>query len=347
MNERDNNIDALKVLANVLVIILHVSATYVTLNIDKLNSSFNFANLIDSFTRISVPLFVMISGYLTLSNPKNRDFKSYYKKLLRTIIYPTLIWSFLYVGLSFMIVRYKDLSDPFISIDDYFQIIINWFLGKPYTHLWYMYMMIGMLAFTPLLIRIKEKLSDKQFLGLGIVMLISGMFISVLINLMWFLLFIEYLGYFILGYSFKKGKNSSQKNLGLVVFGALASACLVYLLTDYNIRDGLFTNKLYFYGNLSPFVITGSLCTFMIFIKLKTIKFNFAYLAGYSGPIYFVHAGVFTLITFIKDYVLRMDFNPLWYIPVVSLFVYLSSLVISIAISYLIKRIRKKMNYDK
>jgi surface polysaccharide O-acyltransferase-like enzyme len=342
MKERDNNLDALRVLANVLVIILHVSATYVTLNIDLINSNFVFANLIDSYTRISVPLFVMISGYLTLSQPHNREFKRFYKKSSRTILIPTLIWSFLYVVLAYVIVRYKALSDPFISIDDYIQIIVNWLLGKPYTHLWYMYMMIGMFAFTPVLFRIKEKLNEKQFQVLGFMMLGLGMIMSVLFNVLWCFLFIEYLGYFILGYCFKKTYASDQKNQWVVLFITLISGFLVFILTDLNVREALFTNKLYFYGNLSPFVILGSLSTFILFIKLKKIKFDFTFLAAHSSTIYFVHAGIFTVVTFLKDYILKIDFSPIWYIPLVSIFVYFSSLVFSILLSNLSKKIRKK-----
>jgi len=341
MKERDHNLDALRVLANVLVIILHVSATYVTLNIDLINSNFVFANLIDSFTRISVPLFVMISGYLTLSQAKNRDFKRFYKKSIRSIVLPTLIWSFLYVVLATIIVRYKALSDPFNSSDDYLQIIINWLLGKPYTHLWYMYMMIGMFAFTPVLIRIKEKLNEKQFLVLGFIMLGLGMIMSVVLNVLWCFLFIEYLGYFILGYSFKKHFSSSEKNQWLLLVIALVSGFLVFGLTDLNVREALLSNKLYFYGNLSPFVITGSLSTFIFFIRLKKIKFDFTFLASHSSTIYFVHAAIFTAVTFLKDYILKMDFSALWYIPVVSLFVYFSSLFFSIILEYTFKKIRK------
>jgi surface polysaccharide O-acyltransferase-like enzyme len=341
MKERDNNLDALRVLANVLVIILHVSATYVTLNIDYINSRFVLANLIDSFTRISVPLFVMISGYLTLSNPKNREFKYFYKKSYRGIVLPTLIWSFIYVLLSFVIVRYKALSDPFISVRDYLQIILNWLLGKPYTHLWYMYMMIGMFAFTPLLIRIKERLSENQFESLGFVMLGVGMLVSVVFNLIWFLLFIEYSGYFILGYCFKRKIKSDQKGLWIFIFISIVSAFSVFLFTDFNVREGLFSNKLYFYDNLSPFIILGSLSTFIVFLKLRRINFDFAYLASHSSTVYFVHAGIFTLVTFLKNYILKMDFSPLWYIPLVSLFVYLSSLLFSILLVYFSKKIRK------
>jgi surface polysaccharide O-acyltransferase-like enzyme len=342
MKQRDNNLDALRVLANVLVIILHVSATYVTLNIEFVNSNFVFASLINSFTRIGVPVFVMISGYLTLSNPKNREYKYFYKKFIKSIVYPTLIWSFLYVILSTVIVSYKALSDPFISLSDYLSILINWLLGKPYTHLWYMYMMIGMFAFAPVLMRIKEKLSDKQFESLGFILLGLGIMINALFNVIWFLLFIEYMGYFIIGYCFKKRIVSDQRDVWKFTLISLLSGFIVFLLTDLNVREGLLTNKLYFYENLSPFVIYGSLSTFILFIKLKKISFDFTFLAAHSSTIYFVHAGIFTLVTFLKDYLLKMDFSPLWYIPLASFFVYLSSLVFSILLAHVSKKIRKR-----
>jgi len=72
------------------------------------------------------------------------------------------------------------------------------------------------------------------------------------------------------------------------------------------------------------------------------LKLEFNFLAVHSGSIYFIHAGVLTVVAFLKDYLLKMDFDPLWYILVVSIFVCVSSLLFSILLSNTFKKIRKK-----
>ena len=54
-------LDYVRAIACCMVVLLHTAAEYV-LKSEGVN--WNFANLVDSFTRVCVPLFFMISGYL-------------------------------------------------------------------------------------------------------------------------------------------------------------------------------------------------------------------------------------------------------------------------------------------
>ena len=76
---------------------IHVSASYVTSNIENLNYNFTVGNFYDSISRYSVPLFVMLSCAFVLSNQKNKDFNIIYKKMLKDIIIPTMVWSLMYI----------------------------------------------------------------------------------------------------------------------------------------------------------------------------------------------------------------------------------------------------------
>lgn len=74
--KRNYTIDTLRTIATLLVVLLHVSAEYV---LDGMNSkiydvSFWVGNIIDSFPRICVPIFVLISGMFLIERSGNLVF---------------------------------------------------------------------------------------------------------------------------------------------------------------------------------------------------------------------------------------------------------------------------------
>lgn len=101
--KRENNLDFLRVIACVMVISIHVSAFYVTKYVETPNFKFTIGNFYDSFTRLAVPIFVLLSGRFALSDERNIHVKYYYKKFFNRIIIPTIIWSLLYFLYSYVL----------------------------------------------------------------------------------------------------------------------------------------------------------------------------------------------------------------------------------------------------
>ena len=62
--QREIWLDFLRAIACILVVLLHTSAPYLYKIQTIPMRSWHVGNYVDSFTRISVPLFFMISGYL-------------------------------------------------------------------------------------------------------------------------------------------------------------------------------------------------------------------------------------------------------------------------------------------
>lgn len=89
-------IDILRVIACLSVIIIHSSATYVTKNW----GSFNFwiGNILDSLSRIGVPLFIMISGALLLDEKYICTKKKIIKHIKKMILF-FIFWSLVYTVL--------------------------------------------------------------------------------------------------------------------------------------------------------------------------------------------------------------------------------------------------------
>ncbi|WP_072053836.1 acyltransferase family protein [Obesumbacterium proteus] len=94
---RDNKkiiwIDYIRCIACLLVIVLHTSAPYLSQNIssyaDGTNSVYyQFANYLDSISRICVPLFFMISGYFFFGEKKPS--RKHFIKILSSLVFYSL-----------------------------------------------------------------------------------------------------------------------------------------------------------------------------------------------------------------------------------------------------------------
>lgn len=128
--ERKYWIDYLRAIACMLVVLVHTSAPYLNklANIPML--SWHVGNIIDSFSRISVPLFFMISGYLFFGDKKPK-LKNYIRILAALTFYSLM--SYLY----FIVFRDIDAMH-----------LLRWVISKPaFYHLWFLYSLIFVYIF--------------------------------------------------------------------------------------------------------------------------------------------------------------------------------------------------------
>ena len=154
--KRENNLDLLKILACIMVIIIHVSAYYV-LSYEKTGGSyFTIGNLWDSFARPAVPIFILLAGKYALSNEKNIEIDYYYKKILKNIYIPTFIYSSLYFVYSYFLIIIKYILN--FEIKDKYSPVKKLIIGVPFYHLWYLYKAIGLYLLVPFLIRLRIKI---------------------------------------------------------------------------------------------------------------------------------------------------------------------------------------------
>ena len=96
--EKENHyywVDILRFISVFLVIIIHVSTPLVNNWREASHRDFMVGNLYDSLSRVSVPIFFMVSGYLLLG--KKESLASFYKKRLKKILFPFVAWSVLYL----------------------------------------------------------------------------------------------------------------------------------------------------------------------------------------------------------------------------------------------------------
>ena len=348
---RENNLDFLRVIACLMVISIHVSALYVSKYSNIANYKFTIGNFYDSFTRLAVPIFVLLSGRFALSDEKNINKKYYYKKILKRIVIPTIIWSLLY-----FIYSYSLEFGYYILYGEYkhniFYPIKSWIIGAPFYHLWYLYMSIGLYLLVPYLLRLKKKIGEKNFFKTGIIFFILGLFIFLFQQFLnyinfyekndifryfkyfWYFnqfKFINYLGYFILGYSLKniKHKNIKFKNM---IYLTIIFLFFMFLTVEILVRNGMLHNADIIYSNNFIFTMGGAISIYLAFnnLKLEDIKYNFSNLAFHSFNIYLVHAGILSIISIFLEKILKYEPNPIWYIPFMICFIFISSYIFSI-----------------
>ena len=87
MNQRNINFDFLRVIASIAVVWLHVSSTVVIKNPDVHGLTWWVGSFANAFSRWCVPLFVMVSGALLLSESSNDAVSVFYKKRAVPVVF--------------------------------------------------------------------------------------------------------------------------------------------------------------------------------------------------------------------------------------------------------------------
>lgn len=232
MDKNENRIlwmDTMRVLACFLVIMAHVIVPYFMLPpLDAASPSFQWSSFYAALVRVAVPLFFMISGALIL--PVRLDTKTFLKKRFSRVFIPFLIWSLIYTAFPW---GYDTLTgESFKTLYPYSRIVpdlgttmrnillipLNFNLG---IHLWFIYVLLGLYLFAPIISPWIAKAGKQQFhyfLGLWAFTLflpyLQLLWPNILGKCSWndypaFHYFSGYLGYMLLGVYFKKFYSAS------------------------------------------------------------------------------------------------------------------------------------------
>lgn len=131
----DNRISILRLSACLLVVFLHASLDTVS----QLGPHWWAGNVFDSFSRVCVPLFLMISGATLLG--RSEPLIDFLKKRIVRIVLPLIFWSLFYL---------EWLSRNGTHTAGWFRAILS---GPVIFHMWYLYAILGIYALVPLLRR--------------------------------------------------------------------------------------------------------------------------------------------------------------------------------------------------
>ncbi|HLA54679.1 MAG TPA: acyltransferase family protein [Flavobacterium sp.] len=323
--------DNLRAFATVSVIILHVSAAVLYQYGSISDFSWWTANVFDSAVRFCVPVFVMLTGALLLQ--KEYPLGVFLKKRLARIVLPFVFWSCIYMVYNF------SQNDENMGIDE----TVKWFFlqiknGSAY-HLWYVYMIIGIYLFVPIIGKFVRNSTEKEILYFLLIWVVTLFVCNPVVskfspdfNLFYFS---GYIGYLVLGYYLSVATFDKRIQ---TVLGLLFACALIFTIfgTGFlSYREGKFEGL--FYNYLTPNVLLLSIGIFLFFknhgianaafIKIRNI------ISKYSYGIYLVH--VLVLMLAAKLGVDGTMTNPIIAIPATTLI----CLGISLSIIYSISKL--------
>ena len=322
MRQKNYNIEVMRVIAFVMVIVIHVSNYFCRAFGAVSMGEYIYSLVINSFARVSVPCFFMMSGALLLGRTEGMD-----KALARAKKFfgVLCVWTLLY----------------FLFNTFYTQQGCNWklLLQKPAeAHLWYLYVMIPVYIVLPFLQALcsglNEKL-EKAFMIVGFLWLTLAHLMQYADLKLYFDLPVFgdrcYIYYLFSGYFIAKHKDKvklSQKNLFLLfVCGSLinvAATCISSILFQRHIEN------IFQYGN--PMVMVSSLAFFAFIMRLGNGNVALSDKAkqwidtssACSFGIYLIH------IMFLDDYKIRVTADEgcvYWILPVLIVVIVVVSFV--------------------
>ena len=332
--------DAIRVFSIIAVIAIHVSSPVVS-SIGLIKSfSWWTGNIINSFCRPSIPLFVMISGLLLLDANRNETIASFFSMRIRKVVVPFIVWGIIYLfWIAFVNERH---ISPCMIIRELIQ-------GPIYNHFWFIYMILGLYLATPILKSFINNTSEaikKYFIVLWFfvssVLPLFYNFINLEIGI-YFVVTTGFTGYYVLGSYLKKTTYTYKKFIISLI--AFTASWIITCIGTLIISDGSHFNDT-FYNYLSPNIFLMSMCMFLLFKfvpyqtlynKFPNIKNMIRRLSDASFAIYLIH--IIILETFhygsIGFSLSGMTIHPLFGIPITTLSVYIISLLIIIIIKRL------------
>lgn len=340
---RNFSLDLLRVLACYLVIHQHASEFYYiqgSTGVVRGDNTF-WIGIITSLGRISVPLFVMISGYFLL--PMKDTTSAFFKKRFTRILYPFIFWC---VGYAVFYVFYR--GDSFQTcLINILNIPVNF--GTEVGHLWYIYMLIGLYLLIPILSPWIRSCSKKELEGYlwlwaftTLLPYIHLVFPQILGECFWnvtplLYYFTGFVGYLVLGYYIKAhGSLSVVKSLVLVVVGYAVTAS-VYCSQVETAVDTPHLELSWSFCSLNVVMMTYGAFSLVKAIKWKGENKFGHLITDVSVKSYGMYLAHIMLLNLYHDLLGNMCSTVLIEVPVIALCTFVTVYVVIKLLSYLPK----------
>lgn len=319
-----------RVIATFAVVVLHVSSSVVCMS--EVGSGYWWVgNFYDSFVRWCVPVFVMISGALLLDPSKNENLTIFYKKRLFRILVPLLFWSIFYLLWATLKGFAKGI--PPSSVD----LVKDLISGKPYYHMWFLYMIITLYLFTPFFRKITSKSTNRE-IEILVILSFSIAALNYLCSKLFFYdsalfsnWFLSYIPFYFLGHLIRNDERTISKYILLFVFflSSFLTAFGCYIVA----KNSDSNTGFYFNGYLSVTVIPMSV-SIMYLLKMlsKSILGEkiIIPLSSLTLGIYLIHPIIIEVLVHIG--LDPLNFNPVMSIPIVAIIVFVCAVILSLII---------------
>jgi surface polysaccharide O-acyltransferase-like enzyme len=291
-------ISNLRLIALYAVIILHCTAPLLMGYGKVPMNDWWMADFLNALVRFAVPAFVMITGALLLH--REYEIGDFLKKRLTRVVIPFLFWSLVYVWYSWYNEEITFGNDAWANIKQVLHLLKY---GSSY-HLWYVYMLIGLYFFIPVIGKFVRNASEKEILYFLIVwfavMLITQPYLSRYNPAVDMHYFAGYAGYLVLGH-YLAFKDFNVKHLRLwMILLFIFSIALIAIGSRWLISYKLWPGTM-FYEPVNPAVLMLSASIFIIvkltvpkvppvIIRIRDFagKYNYGIYLGHALVLYFL-----------------------------------------------------------
>jgi surface polysaccharide O-acyltransferase-like enzyme len=327
--------DAARVLGTVAVVIGHVCDMMVY-NASTGAGDWWVCLFFDSAARWAVPVYIMLSGALLLDPARTETPGEFYAKRLARLGIPVLVWSAFFMWFSVSYTHWNNST----------QVWYDLLLGKPYAHLHFIFRILGLYAFTPML-RVFLAHAPRRMVMQTVLLLlalaaansVAEIFLKTELSV--FLRFVPFLGYFLLGYLLRDIRLTKRALIGCAL---LCGACVcaltggtALLVQSFGFDD---SRSWLLYEFLSPVRVAFAVAAWLIvtncfredWLQSRPGRFVAKVLAPATLGIYLVHP-LFREILYIET----KDFTLFWTnsfvgIPLATLAVYIPSVLFTLVV---------------
>ncbi|MCW4035384.1 MAG: acyltransferase family protein [Candidatus Bathyarchaeota archaeon] len=354
-------VDLIRATAMVGVIMLHASGQWL-----MSSQEFSQLNMLDtvrwvvvdvyqSVSVISVPLFLMLTGALLLQSEKKESLNVFFKKRWSRIGLPFFFWTSAYFVWDFVVAKIP------VSPD----VIAQGLLNGPYTHMWYMYVLVGLYLLTPI-VRIFIANADPTIIKYFVLLWFMGVATIPFFNLLTIyqlhssvFTVTGYVGYFVLGAYLSTVQMRRKTITRLMILGMVLTVFATYVMT---VTVGG-ADMYFFQEYLSPTVILASVMMFLLLFTVKPpsgqneaglSKINklVKLISENTLPIYLFHVMIIESLQngFFGFAINRNTLNPIVEVPLLTaivLFVSLGTILLLKKVPYLKQLIGCAPTYDQ
>ena len=319
-------LDLLRFIAISCVLMLHIiSGITDTIPEQMTTTQLGVYHTLKSFCTVGVPIFFMISGTLFLTPEKELTLKTLFQKYLRKIVLALVLF-----GTFFAIMELVIISGTF-SVAFIWQGFLNTLCGNSWAHMWYLFALIGLYLFLPLLKAFTAHASKQVYLYLLVLLFVIGSLLPTLENALQLefgfmmpvtgvCLFYYMCGYYIHTYVDKK---ASYKKAALAILAVLT------LFLIYSCVIGGSYNHSY----ESPVIICMSMCIYYLASCCDKDYPVCSQLRDYFFGMYLVHT-VFLNLAYKWFHVTPLLFGGYILLPVF----FLGTFALSLATAWVMKK---------
>jgi surface polysaccharide O-acyltransferase-like enzyme len=311
------NVDIIRTLAIVLVVLLHTSDfpyKFINNTITGLDvSNWFVTDIYAAFGYLGVPIFVMLTGALLLTPEKaDESARVFFKKRFARIGLPLIFWTIAYFAWDFFYNTSNHPSQPITPFN-----IGQGLLSGSYPIMWYLYLLAGLYAVTPILRILVKNIKRRLFTYMLVLWFIGSTatpFIQTFTKFQFnpdVFIFTNWVGYFMLGIYLLKTKIRRSRAF-LIMLGGLLGAILGDWWVTANYGEA---NTGFFHHYMSVSAILASLGLLLLLIsisprkleghgKVKSVVKNVIHwISENTLPIYLLHIMILeSIVPYIMNY---------------------------------------------